>query len=239
MSVMELGTLEAMLGTFGTSEPEPVAWTGPQFSDVVLERLAPWLTPQTDPYGDHAAFLTAVAAMGQSLWGLAMDSGDDPDDPAWVPGWGALFDVDKCPFAYLPFLAQLVGVPASAIVGVDDTTARGIIRAEQGMQRGTPAAIVAAAQRFLSGTQSCVLLERVNSAGGVDAYRFVLVVRPEELANEAGLIAAVNMVKPGGLQWDLVQTDGWTITEMEGAYATVTALEAGFSTLAALEEDQA
>src|SRR6185437_13628378 len=151
-------------------------------ADTLLDRLAPWLTPATDPFGDHANFLTAVGAMSQPWWSIIMDQGDDPDDPSWVPGY-SLFDVDTCPFAYLAFLGQLVGVPPSALIGADDATARSIIRNEAGQKRGTPAAIVAAAQRFLSGTQSCALRERTAASGSADAYHFLLIVRPEEIVD--------------------------------------------------------
>lgn len=215
-----------------------MTWTPPQFSDLLTDRLAPWLTSATDPFGDHAKFLTAVAAAAQPFYSLIADAGDDPDDPSWVPGWGALFDVDNCPFQYLPFLGQLVGVPPAALIGADDATARSIIRNEAGQKRGTPAAITSAAQRFLTGTQSVDLLERVKSDGTTpDAYSFVLIVRASEVIDATQLVAAVNAVKPAGLVWTLIQSTEWTLAEFETAEATVTAAETAFPSVTNLEED--
>lgn len=187
-----------------------MTWTPPQFLPLLQDRLAPWLTEETDPYGDHANFLQAVAAMAQPLYGLVADSGDDPDDPSWVPGWGSLFDIDIAPFQYLQYLAQLVGVPASSFVGADDATARQIIRAEQGQQRGTAGAVISAAQRFLSGTQSVFLQERTAANGTADPYHFILQVKPSQVIDATQLTAAVNAVKPAGVQWTLLQLDAFT-----------------------------
>ena len=47
----------------------------------------------------------------------------------------------------------------------------------------------------------------------------------------------MNAVKPGGVMWTLVQTDDWTISQMEISQATVTPLEAAFITVTHLEAD--
>lgn len=191
-------------------------------TSLLLERLAPWLTPQTDPTGDHATFLRAICAPGEQLFSLVWDQGD-PDDADYQPGWGVLFDVDAVPLQFLPFLAQLVGVPAAALAGLGDADARSVVRQEQGQQRGTLAAVIAAAKRFLSATQSTAILERVAADGSADAYHFLVVVRPEEIVDERALVDAVNAVKPGGLQWDLIQTDTPLLIQYTRSLAAVTA----------------
>ena len=197
-----------------------MSFTAPQLLPVLLDRLAPWLTSATDPTGDHAALLTAKAAMGQQLWGLVMDQGDDPDDPAWVPGWGALFDVDICPTQYLPFLAQIVGVQIPT--GTSDPDARAIIRAEQGMQRGTLATIKAAAVRNLT-TSFLVVKERTAADGTTDAYHVVIGFNPADLATtEQALINAVEAVKPGGIQITYVQSAGYTWDEAMNTWSADT-----------------
>ena len=88
-----------------------------------------------------------------------------------------------------------------------------LVTAESGLARGTPASIVAAAKRNLTGTQSAILIERVRPDGVADAYWFQLVVRPEELISQSALIASVDAVKPGGVMWLLVVQDGYTWAE--------------------------
>jgi hypothetical protein len=144
-----------------------------------LDDQAAWLTPEADPHGVGTAFLTALAAPFEQVFGLVMDQGNDPDAAAWVPGYGALLDVDLCPTAFLPFLGQFNGTTIPT--GASDAVARAIIRAEAGMQRGTPASIVAAAVRNLVGSRSVALQERTAADGSFDPYHFVLIVRPEEL----------------------------------------------------------
>src|SRR5579884_1008331 len=109
---------------------------------MLLEQMQPWSSP------DHDTYLTALGAMFEQITQLSMDYGND-GDPDYVPGWGALLDVDLCPTEFLPYLAQFNGTVVPS--GADDATARAIIRAEAGMQRGTPAAMKAAALRNLTG----------------------------------------------------------------------------------------
>jgi hypothetical protein len=193
------------------------------FAGGLLARLAPFVTPQTDPTGAHAIYLTALAQCFEETFGIVMDQGF-PDDPDWVPGYGPLLDVDACPTAFLPFLAQFVG--ATIPVGASDAVARQVIRAESGMQRGTGfagtydsgtipdgGAIVSAAQRNLSGTQSVTLLERLNAAGEPDAYAFVLVVKPGEVVSLSQLIADVSAAKPGGVMFAVTESDAWVWDE--------------------------
>lgn len=149
------------------------------FAGGVADDLAPFLTAENDPNGDHAIYLGALAAPFEQLFSLAMDQGFPDDGEDYIPGWSVLLDVDAAPAQFLPWLAMFNGTVIPA--GTDEATARAIIRDEAGMQRGTPGAIVAAARRNLVGSQSVVLLERTYTDGTADPYYFVLVVRPEEL----------------------------------------------------------
>lgn len=155
---------------------------------------------------------------------------------AYFPGWSLLLDPVNCPDTFLPFLAQFNG--ADVPLGSDSITARAKIISESGLQRGTLAAVTSAVTRNLNGTQSLVIVERVDSLGDANAYWFIVIVRPEEVIDVNDLTDAVNSVKPGGVQWTLVQTDGWTITQMELSEATLTALEGDFVTLTGLEQDR-
>lgn len=156
-----------------------------------------------------------------------------PVQLAWAPGWSSLLDPNACPAEFLPFLAQFVG--ATVPVGLDSTTARAKILQESSQNRGTPSAIIAAVQRNLTGTQSVVLQERWGPLGA-NAYQFLVYVKPGEVLTDATSITNdVNAVKPGGVMWSLVITDGATIAQIEINYATISALEAAFHTVNGVE----
>ena len=198
-----------------------------QFTTGVLASTAPW----TSSNAAWQANVEALAAMFEPVAQLVMDSGS-PDHPeSYVAGYSTLLNVDTCPDQYLPYLGMFIGIYIAP--GTDGDVARAIINTKAGWARGTPAAIIAAAQTQLTGTQSCVLIERAP-----DAYSFQLIVRPEEVISVMALTIAVNLAKPAGVVWTLVQTDGWTLYQMESDYATISLLEAAFETIAGLENDQ-
>lgn len=214
--------------------PSPGLYPGDvgPFTQRLLDSWHPWLdvAPTLDLYN----WLVAIGAMFDTVTGLVQDQGFS-DDADYTPGWSVLLDPDNCPTAFLPWLGQFVGVVVPP--GTDDATARSLVKAEAGFQRGTPGAITTAATRNLTGTQSCVLLERTG-INAPDAYHFLLICHPSEVLSVSELKAAVNAVRPAGLTWDLVLTDSWTIFQMEGQYATVAALEGAFTTVNGLERDQ-
>jgi hypothetical protein len=108
---------------------------------VLVEALGPWMT-------DHfAMYLDAVGVMYDPVATLVQDQGDD-GDPGFVPAWGSLFDVNLCPAADLPYLGQFVGVQVP--VGAGEATARALVRAESGKNRGTLGSIRSAIERNIS-----------------------------------------------------------------------------------------
>src|ERR1035441_1965687 len=154
------------------------------FVEGVQASLAPW----ADPAGNWQAGNAALAAMFEEVYGIVADQGS-PDVPAsFTAGFSTLLDPTACPAQFLAFCGAFIGVPIPP--GADPVAARAQIIAEQNFGRGqgfagsyTTAngsdggAIVTAAQRFLSGSQSVTLLERVESDGTTpDAYHFVLIV---------------------------------------------------------------
>jgi hypothetical protein len=170
------------------------------FTQGIVASHEAWITP------DLTNYLTALGSIFEQVWSLVVDQGD-PDTSGFEPGYSDLLNVSTCPTQYLPYLAQFNGTIVPP--GTPDATARALISGESGMQRGTGPSIVSAAQRYLTGTQSCILQERSNGTTP-DPYWFVLTVRPEQVISASQLIAAVNNTKPGGVMWTLVQTDGET-----------------------------
>lgn len=154
----------------------------------------------------------------------------------YVPGWSTLLDPYNCPAQFLPFLAQFNG--ANVPVGLDATTARAVIIGESAQHRGTVASVVSAVTRNLTGTQFVVVEERLNALGDEDPYHFLVLVRPEEVISVQAITDSVNAIKPGGVMWTLIQTDGWIISQMEASQVTISALEANFATINGLENDR-
>lgn len=189
---------------------------------ALAEALSPWLTV------DLAAYADAIGAMFQPVDALIQQT-DVDGTPDYIPPYGVLFNPATCPSYALPYLAQFVGVTVTP--GASDAQARSQIMSEQGMNRGTPAAIIAAAKIWLSGDQNVILLERQRSDGSTSAYSFVVVIETSELATGPtwlsapgtwaastatwstgdyadGLIGSVNATKPAGTVWELVSTAG-------------------------------
>ena len=119
-------------------------------------------------------------------------------DDATHTGWGQLLDVNVCPTAALPWLAQFAGV--SIPVGATDAQMRAAIVAQQNSKRGTPATLIAILQSFLTGTQHVTLSERTP-----DPYSFTITSYLTETPGGAGgataiaAKAALLAAKPAGL----------------------------------------
>ncbi len=227
-------------------QPQPdtyVAETG--FGMALIMALWPWVTWALAAYAD------SMGAGVESWWEMIQPVGDDDGltptigtfdahgnlvTSGYSPPYGGVLDPSRASGSQLPYLGQFVGVQVP--IGADDDTARALIFAQARKQRGTTAAMVLAAQAWLTGTQHCEVLERIYVDGTPAAGWFVMTVLTSEVINASALIAAVNAVKLGGLQWSLVQTSTWTISELEAAgYASLTILEAAFPSITALESD--
>lgn len=181
--------------------------TATTFTAGIQASLAPW----ADKAGSWQALNAAYGAMFEGVYSIVVPQGS-PDDPAnYTAGWGSLLNPTTCPDAYLPLLGAFLGIPIAS--GTAPATARAQIIAEKNFSSGTPGAIIAAAQLWLSGTQSVFLLERTAADGSVDAYHFILVVRPEQVIDATQLAAAVDAIRPAGVQWTLIQTDAFLFNQ--------------------------
>ncbi len=182
---------------------------------LVGDRLYTALAPlaQGDPAGDLQALCDGVGVMFEEVAQLV-----EPG-PNGEPGWSLLLDVGRCPAAALPWLGQFVGVTVDP--ALDEASQRQQIRDEQGMARGTPAAIVAAAQRYLTGTRSVILIERDASVcPSVPAYGLKVLTRTVETADTAVVLAALIAAKPAGIILDYSTVDGQTWQDVIDNYAT-------------------
>ncbi len=180
------------------------------------ERTQP-LAPDDESYGWAHAFL--CEAIGRMYKQVAEVFDPEGDAPPLAP----ILDPELCPAWALPWLAQLVGVQLPA--GTPEDTARAMIVARQGFQRGTPAAMEAAVAALLTGSQIVWFRER---DGG--AYQLEIVTLTGQTPDPAAVERALLTQKPGGIvlryrtvdAWDYQQmtTEGGTYADQSAAFAT-------------------
>lgn len=178
----------------------------------------------TDRDDEHGwALLSWLDGHGHLL-GAVDDLVRDSDDGV---GWSVLFDIDRVPDAFLPWLAQAVGVRLSR--GITATQQRDEIRAAAYRRRGTPAAIEQSARVFLTGSQRVDIYEREGSA-----YRFrVRVYAAEFTDDEAALTAAVQRAKPAGLVATVEVVSGATYGDLDTMHGTYGDMDAAYVDYAA------
>jgi hypothetical protein len=173
------------------------------------ERTAP-LAPSDDQNGwAHAYLCEALMVMLEQVAEVY-----DPADP--LPPGAPLLDPELAPDWALPWVAQLVGARLPA--GATPEQARALIAGVSGWKRGTPAALRAAAQLYLTGNRTVTFRER--DANSPDPpYTLEVVTLTGETPNPAAVLAALLAQKPGGLvlnyrtvegqDWQAVQAKTW------------------------------
>lgn len=122
--------------------------------------------------------------------------------------WETLLDIDHTPPEFLPWLGQFVGIRPVQLVGLDEAQQRDFIRACSAYRRGTPAAMVAAAQVHLTGTRQVRMIERDESA-----YRLTVLTRTSETPNPAAVERAIRSQKPAGIVLNYIVSDAPIIDE--------------------------
>lgn len=164
-----------------------------------------------DDPAQNYALLTLAAAHGAMLQPVD-DLVSDTDDG---PGWSSILDIDRCPTAALPWLAQFVGVQLTQ--GDDDATQRQMIRDQPNAARGTPGAIAAAAQSLLTGDRNVFMIERASSAYTLTVITYASET-PDPDAVEALLLSP--LVKPAGVKLTYQCVDGQTWAQLIVNYPT-------------------
>lgn len=158
-------------------------------------------------------FLEAIGMLQQAVDVIVRD------DDAGNPGWSVVMDVDNAPSAGLAWLGQFVGV--QTLVGLSDAANRIRIVSTGGQKRGTPASLRAAAQQYLTGTQSVTIFERETSA-----YHFRVRTFTAETPDPAAVAAALLADKPAGLTMTVEVAAGLSYDELGSRYADSDAMSA-------------
>jgi hypothetical protein len=159
--------------------------------------------------GNGYPLLTLIDSIGSQY---AVTEAYTRDDPTHV-GWGQLLDVNVCPPAALPWLAQFAGV--SLPIGTTTSQMRALIVGQANSKRGTVSSLVAVLQQFLTGSQRVTVYER-----DPDPYSFVIVCQASQISGGAGgataaaALAALLAAKPAGLVMSFVVQSGLSWSEM-------------------------
>lgn len=148
-------------------------------------------------------FWGAIAKRWQPVEDLASDS----DAGA---GWSALVDIERIPDQGLPYLAQYVG--KTLIAGTSPEQQRERIRSTDGMDRGTPDALEAAAKLHLTGDKRVFVNERL----GGNAWHVGVVTYVDETPDPLQTFADMLEQKPWGyiLQHEVVDAYGYQVLKI-------------------------
>jgi hypothetical protein len=172
------------------------------YGELLYDRLSPLAF--ADEQNDWA-LLKLCGALGQ----VHAPVHDIVSDPDGGPPWARLLDPDRAPAVFLPWLAQVVGerVPA----GETEAAARTRIKLPQGNIRGKVPALVAAAQRTLTGAKFVQVLERTGSA-----YTLTVVTQASETPDAPQTNRDLQAAKPAGLILTHVATSVTIVDQLAG-----------------------
>jgi hypothetical protein len=170
--------------------------TDPPVLERVGERVYDILEPlaHEDYYADWSLnyYCGALGSNYQEMAELVEDG------PNGEPGWSIIVDLERIPDKGLDWLAQFVGEVFPE--GISPADKRDRLRHATGWDRGTVAAIRAAARPWLTGTKTVIIEERDTSA-----YHFtVKTYRPETPSLDW---AVDNLISNPSFE---VNTNGWS-----------------------------
>lgn len=172
------------------------------FAQRIYDQLEPIAWDDVNQEWALATYVGALDPMFQEIDDYASD-GDDGE-----PGWSILLDLNRCPTKALPFMGQFVGVQLTP--GLTDAQMRARIAAHPGFGRGTPSAIIAAAQAHLTGTGDVLMTERYTG----DPYKLYVATRTSQTPNSTQTLADIMAAKPAGIILTYETIAGQTFQEL-------------------------
>lgn len=182
-----------------SSPSDPVQMGQAVDTCTLYERLG-WAKDE-DETGLLEQWLAGIGQMVDRLDSVSRDSYDTDGDIA--PSWSTVLDINRCPSDALPWLGQFVGARLPSTLRDDQM--RYEIENSPSWARGTPASILAAANRYLLPGYAATLTER-----NPDPYSLAITVP------NAGVVGNA------------------TYGSIANGYPTYTAVQADFGTYAAL-----
>lgn len=168
-------------------------------AETLYATLGPWARADTargesEDRWDLLEFCEAVCRNLQPIEDIIRDSDDGP-------GWSVVMDIDRAPVEWFGWLAQFAGV--RLIPGLPEAEQRARIKSTDGFRRGTPGAIVGAAQQYLTGTKTVFLVERHGSP-----YRLTVSTLANETPDLTLVQGALKDQKPAGLVMTVTTVQG-------------------------------
>lgn len=160
------------------------------FAIEVYDKLEPVAHEDEQNGWALSEFVSALGTMFQQVDTLVSDTDAGP-------GWSQVMDVNRVPSYGLSWLAQFVGVTVDPTIG--DSAQRTRIKSTDGFKRGTPGAMIAAAQSFLTGGKTVILRERNGSP-------WLITVVTRTVETPIADIPTTNLVANGGFESN---TTGW------------------------------
>jgi hypothetical protein len=191
------------------------------FTDRLLERFEPWMTPDLEGY------LTAIGTMFSEV---DLYVGDDD-----TPQWGILLDPDRAPLKALPYLAQYMGERLEA--GLTEAQMREWIKDAPHQKRGTMESIFLAAQRHLTGSRSVYWSERDNGTATDQPDHLSMATLPSETPDAAVTLQDILSVAPADIEVHYSILPGQTWAEVDAGFADWAAADTEYATWAEMASD--
>lgn len=182
--------------------------------------------------GDYTLqqFMAALATGWDELSDIARDQDDG------TPGFAILFDPDRCPAKWLPWVAQFVGV--QMLPNMTEAQMRLRLKGTDGHQRGTPWAMEDAARQYLIGpdgtgaSATVFITERTTSA-----YAFGVTTLTGETPDPAAVLRALLEQKPAGLKMTFASVAGGDLATLRGAATDLADIAGDFADLDAIRQN--
>lgn len=179
--------------------------------DAAAARIYGALRAYHDPDGDDTVLL-AMCAAAAAMIARPIDALRSDDTGT---GGRRMYDPDRAPAWALEWLSQQVGLDELPSF-LSEAEQRALIRDAPGMRRGTPAAMIAAVQPYLTGSGSVIFVER---DGG--PYKLTVVTRTSETPDPDAALAALMNAKPAGIDLTYVISDLEVWSEAVNTWDTV------------------
>lgn len=170
---------------------------------------------------------------------------DDADPATSASGTCAIATPDAAPAAWLPWLADVSGVPQAETL--PESLKRTAIADPATRRRGTTAAIAAAAQHTLTGSKLATVITHPPAAASTawvydtahaydsarrydghvtDPWRIIVITWSSETPDPAATLAAVTTEKPAGCTIEVQTLTGLTYAQLAAKWPTYTAMTA-------------
>lgn len=204
------------------AQPE-LTWAGERLYES-LEILA----ERDEANGWALAHFTAARASMLDTLADVLRTQDDG-----TPGWAIIWDPDRSPTLFLPFLARWYGITLDP--GLSEQQIREAIKQTAGYRDGTPGELIGVARRFLSDPAggTVYLTERI----GGDPYHTGVATLTSETPDAAAVERAIMERKRAGEKLTYSTITGGTWADLNATHATWAEVALDFTDWADVRSD--